>query len=212
MFVVFAALLGSEPDPSVDETEVQRLVRAARTGQPQAARRLYSLHVGRVYRTVRPLCSSDADAEDAVQEAFVRALTHLAEYQYRPDVRFVAWLGTIALNVVRKRARRDGRAEQLVTTRIAPAHDTSADDPEARVMKEQAKTALLTALGEIPERERQVLTLRYGGGLTAPEVAHAAGLSSANVRKICERQRKHLLDRLAPWLDEDEVTFGDERR
>lgn len=212
MFVVFAALLGSEPDPSVDETEVQRLVRAARTGQPRAARRLYSLHVDRVYRSVRPLCVSDADAEDAVQETFARALQHLSEYQYRPESRFVAWLGTIALNVVRKRGRAHQRLAPLSEHTAAQERGEQAHDPEAAALKAEARQALLAALGEMPERERQVLTLRYGAGLTAPEVAHAAGVSAANVRKICERQRKLLLERLGPWLNEQEVGLGDDGR
>lgn len=211
MFVVFATLLGSDPDPSVDETEVQRLVRAARTGHPQAARRLYSLHVDRVYRTVRPLCTSDADAEDAVQETFARALGNLAQYQYRPESRFVAWLGTIGLNVVRKRGRGAQRIAPLSGS--AQLHDRvdGAGDPESEALKAEARRALLAALSEIPDRERQVLTLRYGAGLTAPEVAHAAGLSASNVRKICERQRKHLLERLQPWLDSQEMRHDDGR-
>src|SRR4051812_31782471 len=118
MLFVFATFIGSEPLASVDETEVQRLVRAAGSGKAPATRRLYTLHVSRVYRVVRPFCPSDADAEDVVQETFAAALPKLAEYQYRPSTRFVAWLSTIALNVVRKRARTAARTEALTSAQV----------------------------------------------------------------------------------------------
>lgn len=196
MFVVFAAILGDEPDPSVDETEVQRLVRAARSGNGGAARRLYTLHVGRLYRAVRGSCLSDAEAEDLVQETFVRALTSLAEYQYRPETRFIAWLTTVGMNVLRKRVRSrrvHAQAVPLLSERDANLGGPDLDDA---LDSARMRRRLVEVLSELPERERQVVTLRYGAGLTAPEVAAALDLSPANVRKICERQRQVLLEKL----------------
>lgn len=206
MFFVFATLLESEPDPTVDETEVQRLVRAARTGECRAARRLYSLHVSRVYRTVRPLCATDADAEDAVQATFAAALPRLAEYQYRAGTRFVAWLSTIALNVVRKRARADRNVESVdARDRVLTRVSADLEGADELLHRARCREVLLTALAELPERERQVLTLRYGAGLTAPEVAEVLDLSSANVRKIAERQRARLVEVLRPLMTDEEL-------
>ncbi len=196
MVLCFAALFGDAPEPDVDELAVQRWVRAARTGQPLAARRLYNQFVRRLYRTVRPWCPSDADAEDLVQETFARALRSLAEYEYRPGTRFIAWLATIALNLSRKQARRvhgDAPLSEAAQVAVEPAVDPDAG---------RRRAALLEALGKLEERERRILTLRYGAELNATEIARAVGLSSANVRKICERLRARLLQELASVLEE----------
>ncbi len=58
------------------------------------------------------------------------------------------------------------------------------------------KQALLKALAELPERDRKIVCLRYGAELSAEEVEEVTHVSAANVRKICERQRKALLERL----------------
>ena len=58
------------------------------------------------------------------------------------------------------------------------------------------RRALLAALAELPERERRAVSLRYGAELPAAEVAELLGLSEANVRKICERARARLAERL----------------
>ncbi len=75
-------------------------------------------------------------------------------------------------------------------TELADTHD-----PRLRI-------AMLTALQELPERDRQVVTLRYGGELSVAEVAQVASLSEPNVRKICERRRAALLQRIRTLLEE----------
>ena len=186
-----------------DEEQVQRWVDLARQGDSLAARRLYRMYVGRLFRVVRPLSSSDADAEDAVQDAFVAALGHLDRYQRRPGTRFVAWLVTIALNTARKQARRTQRWRPLSPERVASlqegdgvdgagAGDGLADALDRRRLGE----ALLRALSGLPERERRIVVLRYGGELNATEVGALVGEQPATVRKICQRQRERLLERL----------------
>src|SRR5262249_4134636 len=95
MFVFFAALYEAPEGPPPGEEQVQRWVRAARLGNAAAAGRLYDACAHRVYRSVRPTCVSDADAEDATQDAFVDALTHLQRYTPREGVRFVGWVATL---------------------------------------------------------------------------------------------------------------------
>lgn len=181
MLLLFATLLGGEAGP-VDEAEVQSLLVAARLGNARAARRLYALHVTRLYRALRPACATDADAEDVVQTAFVDALTHLGRYQPREGRRFLSWLVTLGLN----RARKLHRATR-------PAAD-SGDEPVSGSEDEQVRRrALLSALATLPERDRTVLSLFYGAELTAEEVADVTSLTASNVRKICERSRRALL-------------------
>lgn len=191
MFVVFATLMGGEPGP-VDEAEVISLLEAARVGNARAARRLYALHVTRLYRALRPSCASDADAEDAVQATFVDALSHLSRYAPREGRRFLSWLVTLGLNRVRKSFRSTARVD-VDDAQVAAVLDRDAPMSEEALVR---RRALLDALARLPERDRHVVSLFYGAELSADEVAAATGLSAANVRKICERQRKALLSLL----------------
>jgi RNA polymerase sigma-70 factor (ECF subfamily) len=200
-----------------DESQVQRLVALARDGDARAARRLYQRFAGRLYRTVLPLAGSAADAEDVVQDAFVSALGSLHRYEQRPGTRFVAWLATIALNTARKQSRRTQRWRPLAPPRLdalqeeraargggdrpgatAP-HHASAPHQDALAEgldRKRATAALLEALAELPERERRIVVLRYGAELSATEIAPLVDARPAAVRKICQRQRERLLQRL----------------
>src|SRR5690606_18158574 len=98
LFKALSALLGlgSEPE-TVDEAALQRLIDRARAGDRNAGQRLYRQHVARVYRTMRGMLRSDADAEDVTQDAMLTVLTSLDRYSPRPDIRFSAWVMTIAM-------------------------------------------------------------------------------------------------------------------
>lgn len=192
---------GGQPASGADEGEVGRLIEAARGGDRAAGNELYRLHVRHVFRAVRSLVRDEAEAEEVVQEAFVRALTGLDRYRPREGARFASWLAAIALNVARRRARWWRRA---VGEDEAPKEAAAGTQPDAGEELDLArrKAALLQALGELEPREREIVSLRYGAELTAAEVGEALGLGEANVRKICERQRKRLLERLRETLGE----------
>jgi RNA polymerase sigma-70 factor (ECF subfamily) len=185
------------PAPApLEAAEEARLVRAARLGNRDAARRIYEVHVARIYRTVRALVGSDAEAEDATQDAFVDALAHLDRYEARPGVRFAAWLATLALNRARKRRVASARTRPAGPEELAPLLDAARGGQGGDEDALLRRRALLAALAELPERDRRVVALFHGAELTAEEVAHATGLSPAAVRKICERRRRELLARL----------------
>lgn len=199
MFLLFALLSaslgGSTPGEPPDEASVQSEISLARRGDRAALGRLYGWHVARVARVVRPFASSDADAEDLVQETFVRAFSALDRYEPRAGARFVSWLCTIARNSAEKRRKKSARAVPVDPStfeqQCTDGRDAESDSALARL-----RQALLSVLAELPERERWILCLRYGGELGVGEVADLTGLSEANVRKICERQRQRVLSRL----------------
>ncbi len=189
MFVLFATMYAGPAAGPADEADVQQWIRAARVGNARAARQLYAVHVARVFRAVRPLCSSEADAEDITQDAFIDALSNLNRYAPREGTRFIGWLLTLALNRARKRHSRAAKVD-AISEDLPDAAAPSLEDTQLR------KRALLKALAELPERDRQIVSLRYGAELTAEEVEEITHVSAANIRKICERQRKALLQRL----------------
>ena len=205
MYLAFAILGGPAPVAAAHEPQVQHLVAAARQGSQGAARQLYSLHVRQVFRAVRPLCFHDSEAEDLVQETFIKALGSLESYHRRPGTRFISWVLTIAMNLARKGLRHHRRVQAVAPEDLdarGGAVGQRPVDPAGDAMDLQLqKRALLTALGELSERERQVVTLRYGACLSAGEVGEITGLSQSNVRKICQRQRALLHKRLRSLLE-----------
>jgi RNA polymerase sigma factor (sigma-70 family) len=103
---------------------------------------------------------------------------------------------TVARNAACRRFR---RRPELSQTGELP--ETAVDDDlDANLDRARQRRALLVALGELDSRDREVVSLRYAGELTATEVGEALGLDPANVRKICERQRAALGARLEELL------------
>ena len=158
-------------------------------------------HVDRVFRTVRGMLRSDADAEDVTQDAMLTVLTSLNKYRPRPDARFAAWVTTIAVNTARRRFRR--RRPELTATGELPDTPDDGADPADALDRARQRRALLIALAELPERERMIVSLRYGAELNASEIGIAVGIEPATVRKMLERARTRLGERIEALLSPD---------
>ena len=84
-----------------------------------------------------------------------------------------------------------------------PRRPTTAADPAGDLDRARQRRALLVALGELPERERAIVSLRYGAELNASEIAATLGLEPATIRKILERARTRLGERIEALLSPD---------
>jgi RNA polymerase sigma-70 factor, ECF subfamily len=198
--LLFGALsqpLDGQAEP-LSEDAIAPLVEQARAGDTQARHTLYVQHVGRVFRAVRGMLRSDADAEDVTQDAMLTVLTSLHKYRPRADARFAAWVMTIAVNTARRRFRR--RRPELTTTGELPEIPDDGADPADRLDRARRRRALLIALAELPERERVIVSLRYGAELNASEIGVAAGVEPATIRKTLERARIRLGARIEALL------------
>lgn len=194
-FKALSALLGPGFEPeTADEAALQRLIDRARAGDRNAGQRLYRQHVDRVYRTMRGMLRSDADAEDVTQDAMLTVLTSLDRYSPRSDIRFSAWVMTIAINTLRRRFRR--LRPELTATGELPDVADDTEGLEHEIDAARRRRALLEALAELDDRERMLVSLRYGAELNAKEIGALTGLGAANVRKILERTRERLGARL----------------
>jgi RNA polymerase sigma-70 factor (ECF subfamily) len=140
------------------------------------------------------LLKSDAEAEDVTQDAMLSALTSLNRYSPRSDTPFAAWLTTIAVNTARRRFRR--RRPELTASGDLPDVPASDVDPGDGIDSARRRAALLRAVAELEPREREIVSLRYGAELTAAEIAAQLRLEPANVRKILERARVRLGERI----------------
>ena len=206
-FKALSALFGGDAE-MLDERAVLRLVDRARAGDRAAKQQLYRQHVNRIFRTVRALLRSHAEAEDVTQDAMFTALTHLERYSPRSDTRFAAWLTTIALNTARRRFRR--RRPELTATGDLSEFAGEGDDPGDEIDRARQRSALLRALVELEPREREIVTLRYGAELDASEIGTQLNLKPAHVRKILERLRTRLGDRIESLMNARRIEY--ERR
>ena len=200
LFATLSSRLGGDAEPLAEDA-ISILVEQARAGDVGARRRLYTQYVDLVFRTVRGMLRSDADAEDVTQDALLTVLTSLNRYAPRADARFAAWVMTIAVNTVRRRFRR--RRPEPTATGELPETADEAVDPAVELDRARQRRALLIALGELPERERAIVSLRYGAELNATEIAAIAGIEPATIRKMLERARTRLGARIEALLSPD---------
>ena len=191
----------AEPVGLLDEAALARVVERARAGDAGARQTLYLQHVDRVFRTVRGMLRSDADAEDVTQDAMLTVLTSLHTYRPRPGARFAAWVTTIAANTARRRFRR--RRPELTATGELPETADEDADPGDDIDRARRRRALLLALAELSDREREIVSLRYGADLNASEIGAGLGLEPAAIRKTLERARTRLAARIETLLTPD---------
>ena len=198
LFKVLSSRLGGSSE-RLEEPAIQQLVDLARRGDRVAGQHLYRQHVERVYRTVRGMLRSDADAEDVTQDAMLTVLTSLDRYSPRSGVRFAAWVTTIALNTARRRFRRR-RPEVTDAAELLDGPDEGVDH-ERDVDTARRRAVLLDALATLEPLERDIVGLRYGAELNAAEIAKLVALEPANVRKSLERARARLGTRIGALIE-----------
>jgi RNA polymerase sigma-70 factor (ECF subfamily) len=161
---------------------------ARRRAEEAAIAALVSQYAGTLYRVAYSVLRNASDAEDAVQEAFVRVLRHRDTLHEIRDQR--VWLIRIVWNVVLDRKRRmktrpetDDVAE---LARVLPAAGLSADE---RVAAAQHHAHVLACVEQLPAKERQVLMLSAFEELTSVEIASVLGISESSVRSRLFRAR-----------------------
>ena len=153
-------------------------------------------HLDAAFNYARWLTRSDADAEDVVQDACVRALRFFSSLR-SDDAR--SWLLTIVRNTWYGRFSRASGANQT-TIYHDMAHDRLDDgpDPEALVMQQQAIEKVQRAVQELPTDFREVIVLRELEELSYREIAAVAGIPFGTVMSRLARARERLLAILEP--------------
>jgi RNA polymerase sigma-70 factor (ECF subfamily) len=182
----------------VDEPE-DHVVARAQAGDVEAFAALVRAHHARVYRLALRLTGNAADAEEVVQDAFLRAHQRIADF--RGQARFSTWLYRIATNTALMLLRRDARRPVESLDACLPALDAQGlharqdldlslpEDPEASVDRSQLQAVVLEGLARLPDHYRIPFVLRDLEELTAPEVAALLDLDAATVRQRVHRAR-----------------------
>ncbi len=144
----------------------------------------------RLYRVARAILRDDAEAEDVMQDAYVRAFQHLGQFAGR--AKFSTWLTRIAVNEALARARRRGRfdeLEDLVESHGDSMMASSAPSPEQQASVGELKGLLEAAVLSLPEHYRAVLMMRDIEEMSTAEVAACLELSEENVKVRLHRAR-----------------------
>jgi RNA polymerase sigma factor (sigma-70 family) len=178
------------------ETTDQELVERARRGSAGAYDEIVQRYTEMAFRTAYLVTGSAADAEEAVQDGFVKA--HRALGRFRAGASFRPWLLRIVGNEARNRRRAAGR-RAVVELRAARLEVPGAGpDPSQAAEAAADRRALLTALEALPDEQRLVVTCRYLLQLSVEETAAALAVPEGTVKSRLARA----LDRLRELLEE----------
>jgi RNA polymerase sigma factor (sigma-70 family) len=173
------------------------LVERARRGDAGAYGRLVERYQDLAFRTAWMIVGEPAEAQDAAQEAFMKAYYALA--RFRTGAPFRPWLLQIVANQARNQRRAGGRRGALALRAIAeerPLGD-AAPSPEAGALLEEQRHALLEAVGSLRDEDRLVVSYRYFFELSEVEMAGALGCARGTVKSRLSRALRRLREALA---------------
>jgi RNA polymerase sigma-70 factor, ECF subfamily len=183
---------------SNDRTDAQAdLVARAAAGDGHAVAAIYDLYVDGIYRFALAHVGQPADAEDVTQRVFLKMIEGLPGYQER-GLPFGAWLFRIARNIVIDR-RRSHRP--MLSLELAPDLGDEERDPAHAAEAQAEREAIQAALGMLTAEQRDVVTLRFFGGLSHAEIAAILGKREATVRGLQFRGLSALRGRLVVQSD-----------
>lgn len=190
----------------LSDAEIARRVAA---GDRDEFRLLMRRHNQTLYRTARSILKDDAEAEDAVQEAYL--LAYRAMDGFRGDARMSTWLVRIVANEaigrLRKRSRRaeviplNDAAEQDAVSMNFPAGDTWSAQPEREASRMETRRLLEAKIDQLPDAFRAVFVLRAVEELSVEETAAALEIPQATVRTRFFRARSLLRESIAREAD-----------
>ena len=182
------------------------MVRAAKAGDMGAFEELVKRYDRNVFRIAQHITQNREDAEDVVQDAFLKAFSNLEQFQEQS--KFYTWLVRIAVNEAlmklrRRRPERTVSLDQEVQTEEDSMPREVADwspNPEQQYSQAELKDILGKTIQGLPSGFRTVFVLRDVEGLSTEETAEALGLSIPAVKSRLLRARLQLRDRLSKYF------------
>ncbi len=185
-------VVGRPPD------EMTLVVRAQR-GDTDAYEELVRMHQGIGFRTAFLITRSAADAEEAADDAFVKAFRSLG--RFRTEAPFRPWVLAIVANEARNRLRSSARREALAARAAQEARPgDAAPSPEAAVLAGERRATLLAAVDELGDDQRLVVYCRYFLDLSEEETAQVLDIRPGTVKsrlsRALDRLREEVADRV----------------
>jgi RNA polymerase sigma factor (sigma-70 family) len=183
---------GGARRPRLEDDE---LIDRAKTGDVAAYETLVRRYQDVAMRTAY-LLAPEADAADAVQDAFVKAYAALGRFHVGAPIR--PWLLRIVANEARNRRRSaDRRAGLAVRAAVAMPREDVAPSPESAVLADETREQLVAALGRLRDEELEVIGARYFLGLSEAETAESLAIPAGTVKSRTARALGHLRVALA---------------
>jgi RNA polymerase sigma-70 factor (ECF subfamily) len=182
------------------------LVALARQGDARAFGELVRRYEGKIFRLAQHITQNREDAEDVLQETFLKAYQHLD--QFKGDSKFYTWIVRIAVNqaLMKLRRRKTDKSVSLDET-IDTGEDTITreiaawdEDPEQRFSREELREILDTAVDSLEPPYRSVFVLRDIEDLSTEETAEALNLSVPAVKSRLLRARLQLREKLTRYF------------
>ncbi len=182
------------------------LVRSIMAGERAAFERLMRRYNRRLYRIARAVLDDPAEAEDALQEAYLTVLKSLA--QFRGDASLATWLSRVVLNECLGRRRRTERRQNIVPIIGSLSEDEAgvliigdSERPDRMAARAQLRELLERKLDALPELFRIVFVLRSVEDMSVEETAQCLGVPEATVRTRYFRAKRLLRESLAAEID-----------
>jgi RNA polymerase sigma-70 factor, ECF subfamily len=185
-----------------DAAEVAR----ARDGDTDAFRALVDRHSRSVFRVAYRMTGNEHDAEEVVQDAFLRAYRQLHRFESRAN--FGTWIYRIAVNcsvdLLRTRMRHDDRRAPDLADGVDPLTAIASDDPEPDrlLLSVEVQDHLRRAFGGLSQLERAAFTLRHFEGRSIDEIGKALGLKTNATKHSIFRAVRKLRVALEPFVSE----------
>lgn len=190
-------------NPATGMTREQDLIGQVQRGHHELFYELIRPYERRVYAAAMAILRNETDAEDAAQEAMLKALANIR--QFRAEARFSTWLIQITVNeaLMRRRRERTAMTEGLDNQRDQDGEYTPRDFadwreiPSEALERKEVRQKLAQALASLDQKYREVFMLRDMEQLNIQETAEALGISVASVKTRLLRARLMLRDLLA---------------
>jgi RNA polymerase sigma-70 factor (ECF subfamily) len=190
---------------SAESLSDQQLVSLARQRDEPAVRALTRRYNRRLYRVARSILRNDSEAEDVVQETYVRAFTGLD--LFRGEAGFGTWLTRITMNEALGRLRRrrptvdwDTHGEDRIHAEIIQFPLSASNDPERTMAQSEIRDVLEHSIDELPDAFRVVFVARIVEDMSVEETAELLGLRPETVKTRLHRARLLLRDTLEKQL------------
>jgi RNA polymerase sigma-70 factor (ECF subfamily) len=186
--------------PLSDEEVIERVL----AGETEMFEIVMRRHNTRLYRAALAILRNDGEAEDVMQDAYVRAYEHLA--QFSGKAQFSTWLTRIAVHEALARRHRDNRFEEpeRIPERDGDAMDRFASltpSPEREASNSELRKLLEDAIETLPDSYRAVFMLRDVEEMSTSDAAYALDISEENVKVRLHRARAFLRNSLYELAD-----------
>lgn len=195
-------MMKAEPEMNTND---KLLILLAKQGNESAFRELYENHYERIYRLAYRYVKSQQDAEDVLQETFIKAFRNIQKFDFHVSVNFSAWIYQICVNCSFDHHRRRKKRKSDQTTSLSDVHwepEAENSSPEILAISNQTIRQVKNAMNDLSPKQRIIFDLRHLQHKALREIADRLQCSPSTVKKQLERAVAKLRVQLEPlWRE-----------